>query len=136
MIFFCFTYLLATEGITQKKSKGEVLVFRRAAVSKGSALSKLDEEAAPSPSDIKPKRESTRDTGPAVVRQTAIFHWEDVCYDVKIKTETRRILDHVDGWVKPGTLTALMVFIFILILSDQSTNNGLRVSLAPERLLF
>ncbi|KAL5318885.1 hypothetical protein ACEPPN_013953 [Leptodophora sp. 'Broadleaf-Isolate-01'] len=108
MIFFCFTYLLATEGITQKKSKGEVLVFRRAAVSKGSALSKLDEEAAPSPSDIKPKRESTRDTGPAVVRQTAIFHWEDVCYDVKIKTETRRILDHVDGWVKPGTLTALM----------------------------
>ena len=32
----------------------------------------------------------------------------DVCYDVKIKSETRRILDHVDGWVKPGTLTALM----------------------------
>jgi ATP-binding cassette subfamily G (WHITE) protein 2 (PDR) len=27
---------------------------------------------------------------------------------IKIKTETRRILDHVDGWVKPGTLTALM----------------------------
>jgi len=27
---------------------------------------------------------------------------------VKIKSETRRILDNVDGWVKPGTLTALM----------------------------
>lgn len=27
---------------------------------------------------------------------------------MKIKSETRRILDHVDGWVKPGTLTALM----------------------------
>lgn len=25
-----------------------------------------------------------------------------------IKGDTRRILDHVDGWVKPGTLTALM----------------------------
>ncbi|OUM53523.1 hypothetical protein BVG19_g2815 [[Candida] boidinii] len=37
-----------------------------------------------------------------------IFHWRDVCYDVKIKSETRRILNHVDGWVKPGTLTALM----------------------------
>ena len=32
----------------------------------------------------------------------------DVCYDIKIKGEPRRILDHVDGWVKPGTLTALM----------------------------
>jgi len=31
-----------------------------------------------------------------------------VCYDIKIKSETRRILDHVDGWVKPGTLTGLM----------------------------
>ncbi len=31
-----------------------------------------------------------------------------MCFDVKIKSETRRILDHVDGWVKPGTLTALM----------------------------
>jgi ABC-type multidrug transport system ATPase subunit len=31
-----------------------------------------------------------------------------VIYDIKIKGETRRLLDHVDGWVKPGTLTALM----------------------------
>jgi ATP-binding cassette, subfamily G (WHITE), member 2, PDR len=28
--------------------------------------------------------------------------------DIKIKGEPRRLLDHVDGWVKPGTLTALM----------------------------
>ncbi|CCK69552.1 ATP-binding cassette multidrug transporter PDR15 KNAG_0C04500 [Huiozyma naganishii CBS 8797] len=38
----------------------------------------------------------------------AIFHWRDLCYDVKIKNGTRRILSNVDGWVKPGTLTALM----------------------------
>lgn len=31
-----------------------------------------------------------------------------MCYEVKIKNETRQILDHVDGWVKPGSLTALM----------------------------
>lgn len=43
-----------------------------------------------------------------IERQTAIFQWQDVCYDIKIKKEDRRILDHVDGWVKPGTLTALM----------------------------
>jgi hypothetical protein len=41
--------------------------------------------------------------------QTSIFHWEDLSYDIEIRTEKRRILDNVDGWVKPGTLTALMV---------------------------
>lgn len=44
-----------------------------------------------------------------IQKQTAIFSWKDVVYDIKIKKEPRRILDHVDGWVKPGTLTALMV---------------------------
>jgi hypothetical protein len=136
MSFFCFTYLLAVESITQKKSKGEVLVFRRAVASKASASRKFDEEAAPGPSDIKPKQGRTQGSGPAVVRQTAIFHWEDVCYDVKIKTETPRILDHVDGWVKPGTLTALMVSIHALFLSRLYTDNCPRVSLELERLLF
>ncbi|THU83329.1 hypothetical protein K435DRAFT_765907 [Dendrothele bispora CBS 962.96] len=41
-------------------------------------------------------------------KQTSIFHWEDLCYDIKIKGEPRKLLDHVDGWVEPGTLTALM----------------------------
>jgi ABC-type multidrug transport system ATPase subunit len=31
-----------------------------------------------------------------------------VCYCIKIKGESRCIPDNVDGWVKPGTLTALM----------------------------
>ncbi len=42
-------------------------------------------------------------------KQTAVFHWDDVCYDITIKKEPRRLLNEVDGWVKPGTLTALMV---------------------------
>jgi ATP-binding cassette subfamily G (WHITE) protein 2 (PDR) len=28
---------------------------------------------------------------------------------VKIKGQSRKILDSVDGWIKPGSLTALMV---------------------------
>ena len=50
-----------------------------------------------------------RQVSATIQQQTAIFQWKDICYDIKIKKETRRILDHVDGWVKPGTLTALMV---------------------------
>jgi ABC-type multidrug transport system ATPase subunit len=40
--------------------------------------------------------------------QKDIFTWKDVVYDIEIKGEPRRLLDHVSGWVKPGTLTALM----------------------------
>merc|ERR1711977_24069 len=44
----------------------------------------------------------------ALPPQTDVFTWKDVCYDIKIKGEPRRLLDNVSGWVKPGTLTALM----------------------------
>ena len=37
-----------------------------------------------------------------------IFFWKNLTYQVKIKKEDRVILDHVDGWVKPGQITALM----------------------------
>jgi ABC-type multidrug transport system ATPase subunit len=40
--------------------------------------------------------------------QKDIFTWKEVVYDIEIKGEPRRLLDHVSGWVKPGTLTALM----------------------------
>lgn len=40
---------------------------------------------------------------------TSVFHWEDLCYDIQIKGKDRRLLDNVDGWVKPGLSTALMV---------------------------
>jgi ABC-type multidrug transport system ATPase subunit len=43
-----------------------------------------------------------------IQKQTAIFHWDGVNYDIKVKKEPRRLLDDVDGWVKPGMLTALM----------------------------
>ncbi|KAH8656551.1 BcATRO, ABC transporter [Tricladium varicosporioides] len=104
-IFFCSTYVVATEYISERKSKGEVLIFRRKHLT-GTKPLKCDEESAAAP-----VRSVQREVSKELIhieKQTAIFHWEDVCYDVKIKGETRRILDDVDGWVKPGTLTALM----------------------------
>ncbi|GKT90617.1 ABC-2 type transporter [Colletotrichum tofieldiae] len=80
MIFFMICHLVAAEYVASERSKGEVLVFSRKAMSKHGNQGKTDAES------------------------TAI----DICYDIKIKDEPRRILDHVDGWVKPGTLTALM----------------------------
>ena len=107
MFILMLVYLVGTEYITAKKSKGEVLVFRRGhntATFKN--RSQDDLEAAPPGRNIAAQNNS--DEIAIIDRQTAIFQWEDVCYDIMIKKERRRILDHVDGWVKPGTLTALM----------------------------
>jgi len=100
-------YLLASEYITAAKSKGEVLVFRRGRhVPKSKSTDDL--EGAAAGRSVSAQYDNSDDDIAIIERQTAIFQWEDVCYDIKIKKEERRILDHVDGWVKPGTLTALM----------------------------
>ncbi|KAK1990581.1 ABC-2 type transporter [Colletotrichum falcatum] len=84
MVFFLALHLCATEYVSSERSRGEVLVFSRAAMGRLRGGQRAGDE------------------------QTAVFHWKDVCYDIKIKGEPRRILDEVSGWVKPGTLTALM----------------------------
>ncbi|KAJ4260012.1 Multidrug resistance protein [Fusarium falciforme] len=106
-VLFMGLHLLATETIASERSKGEVLVFTRKGIKKHSPKICEDEETG---SHGKPQQNHNDDSGEVtdVEKQTSVFHWRDVCYDIKIKGEPRRILDHVDGWVKPGTLTALM----------------------------
>uniref|UniRef100_A0A0W0FAX3 Putative multidrug resistance protein cdr1 n=1 Tax=Moniliophthora roreri TaxID=221103 RepID=A0A0W0FAX3_MONRR len=107
--FFLGTYLLATEYISAAKSKGEVLVFRRGYVPAKPKEADDEEVTTITVHDKKASLQDDRDDAVGVIqKQTAIFHWEDVCYDIKIKGQPRRLLDHVDGWVQPGTLTALM----------------------------
>jgi len=105
LIGLMLVYLGATEFITAKKSKGEVLVFRRG---HKTLKSKLTDDLEDVPAGRNVTAQNQSDDIAIIERQTAIFQWKDVCYDIKIKKEPRRILDHVDGWVKPGTLTALM----------------------------
>ncbi|KAF2744039.1 hypothetical protein M011DRAFT_409396 [Sporormia fimetaria CBS 119925] len=106
IIGLMFVYLAATEIVTAKKSKGEVLVFRRGQQFIKKSKSTDDLENNPTGRPVSAEKDS--DNIAIIERQTAIFQWSDVCYDIKIKGQPRRILDHVDGWVKPGTLTALM----------------------------
>jgi ATP-binding cassette subfamily G (WHITE) protein 2 (PDR) len=105
--------LIRTEFISAQKSKGEVLVYPRGQIPKDLKNSdgKHDEEAragAVAGKNTQNDSQGDRADASIIQRQTAIFSWKDVVYDIKIKKEPRRILDHVDGWVKPGTLTALM----------------------------
>lgn len=108
MLFGLFVYLVATEFISAKRSKGEVLLFPRGKVPK--IAQPKDEESVPT-GRVTTKETITRTRSEVpnnIQKQTAIFHWDGVNYDIKIKNEPRRLLNEVDGWVKPGTLTALM----------------------------
>ncbi|EXJ91459.1 ATPase [Capronia epimyces CBS 606.96] len=113
-IAFTLTYLAGTELVTSSRSKGEVLVFRRGHLPPQVKESNDEESGLTEPvgrhpvGDPKHELDDEKEGQTAIIKQTATFHWRNVCYDIKIKGEDRRILDHVDGWVRPGTLTALM----------------------------
>jgi len=110
MVFGCAVYLTSTEFISAKKSKGEVLLFQRSRVPDFNTST--DEEANADDrinTQTIAREKTTPDAPPSIQKQTAVFHWDDVHYDIKIKGEPRKLLDSVDGWVQPGTLTALMV---------------------------
>lgn len=107
LVFFMAVYFTATELNSKTSSKAEVLVFQRGRVpahlESGVDRSAMNEELA-----VPEKDAQGTDTTTALEPQTDIFTWRDVVYDIEIKGEPRRLLDHVTGWVKPGTLTALM----------------------------
>ena len=90
------------ETVSARKSKGEVLVFKRKDVKRMQKQSHTDVENGHSTGVISIDKQEKHDHDKVpehIQKQTAIFHWQNVCYDIKIKKEDRRILDHVDGWV-------------------------------------
>ncbi|KAK3294943.1 ABC-2 type transporter-domain-containing protein [Chaetomium fimeti] len=117
MAGFLACYMFSAENVAAQKSKGEVLVFRRGHKPASFKENKGDAESGGTPvagpvvkaadGNVSDGRSSNKEAG-MLQKQTSVFHWNDVCYEVKVKGETRQILNNVDGWVKPGTLTALM----------------------------
>ncbi|KAI4927756.1 hypothetical protein J4E85_006268 [Alternaria conjuncta] len=106
LIFFMVTYFVAVEVNSSTSNTAEQLVFRRGHVpaymqpgGKGS-----DEESGETQTG---EHEGAGDVS-AIEEQKGVFTWRDVVYDIEIKGEPRRLLDHVSGFVKPGSMTALM----------------------------
>ena len=111
-IFFYVVYLVMTERNSGSSSKAEFLVFRRGHVPKYMQERKNDEESGPETTGKAVADDTVNEKQDEKVNvippQKDIFTWRDVKYDITIKGEPRRLLDNVSGWVKPGTLTALM----------------------------
>ncbi|AET39068.1 pleiotropic drug resistance family ABC transporter Ecym_3605 [Eremothecium cymbalariae DBVPG len=116
-VVFLFFYLVLIEYNKGEMQKGEVVLFTRSTMKK---LKRKNKNKKGEQGDLEsngiPTKESSDIDNDGVASDSLIqkigsddiFHWRNVCYDVQIKKETRRILNGVDGWVKPGTLTALM----------------------------
>lgn len=123
VVFFLGLYIYLCEINKGAKQKGEILLFQQ------SALKKIRKERATvtpkvkdiETGDIEKYKNSTVESESStnskewdsvetnkLEKHTDIFHWRDLTYEVKIKTENRVILSSVDGWVKPGQVTALM----------------------------
>lgn len=107
-VFFSCTYIFASEKMKTQESRGEILVFPRGHRN----LKKLasDEETIIESSDVVPAPKSPSSQITDEKQNTmskGVFHWRNVCFDLTAKSK-RRLLENVDGYIRPGTLTALM----------------------------
>lgn len=117
LIGFLTFYFVIVELNSTTASKAEVLVFRRGRVpdylkrggtKKGADIEAAQDNPALSKELSAQQSNGTSQQGFHITPQTDIFTWRNVTYDIEIKGEPRRLLDDIHGYVKPGTLTALM----------------------------
>lgn len=119
MVAFCAIHVLASQYILAERSKGDVLIFQTRPLSQQQVSKPGLEEGNKEPTmtfaqDINKLRSTQYDacdemTDLDTPKQSVMFEWNDLCYDVATKNGTKRILNGITGWVKPGTMTALMV---------------------------
>ncbi|TVY80888.1 ZEB2-regulated ABC transporter [Lachnellula suecica] len=116
MIIFCVIHLLAVEYIPAQRSKGDLLLFQRGHIkepprrapdrentSRSSMFGRDSEMLFVQEAYVK-----RHDTAQPSSQQSSEFHWLDLSYEIRTKNGMKRLLKNIDGWVKPGTLTALM----------------------------
>ncbi|KAF9225228.1 hypothetical protein BS17DRAFT_778327 [Gyrodon lividus] len=111
LIFFLITQLIAIEYFSPKISDNSVYIYAKddketkalnatQRERKVQRNEKHDEE--------KTEEQSLKERKAVMQTHRKAFTWEDLNYHVPVPDGTRRLLHDVCGYVKPGTLTALM----------------------------
>ncbi|KAM5346289.1 hypothetical protein ACJ41O_009294 [Fusarium nematophilum] len=106
LVFFMIIYFVMTEINSASTSTAEALVFQRGHIPPH--LQPRSEQVPNGEEAVAGKEVSNGGDVAAIEPQKDIFTWRNVIYDIDVKDGKRRLLDGVSGWVKPGTLTALM----------------------------
>lgn len=115
LVFFLGVNLATTEVQRDESATGGVMIFKRGAAPKeleqviaGGAGDEEKGQVAPARIEGGAAEREKEAAANGLEAASDIFTWRDVCYDVQIKGETRRLLDNVAGYVAPGQMTALM----------------------------
>ena len=110
-VAFFIIYAFLCEYNRGARQKGEILVFK---TRKNQSFNdrKADIESGPLE---KPQVFSSSEfyddgsnSNPDKTKNKNIFHWRHMSYEIKVKSEAKTILNDIDGWVRPGQVTALM----------------------------
>ncbi|ODQ81685.1 hypothetical protein BABINDRAFT_159941 [Babjeviella inositovora NRRL Y-12698] len=113
-VFLLGTYIYLTEINQGAMQKGEILLFQRSSLKKMKHQKRSADAEAGALEKVSPEQEKTdgdsssEDADNKLSGSSDTFHWRNLTYQVKIKSEDRVILNDISGWVKPGQLTALM----------------------------
>lgn len=94
-------------------SGGSALLVPREHVKKAKVVISPDEESqiemrSVKSSDKSGLNSSSFEKEPDLVRNESVFTWQNLTYTVKTPSGDRKLLDNVQGWIKPGMLGALM----------------------------
>lgn len=112
MVFFLVLYLLSIELNSLTDNSAEVLVFRQGRVPKTvkNALDPRVDVESPVKRDTVPvdQRIPTKSEVGLLPAQRDTFTWSNLDYEIQVQSGPRKLFDDVSGWVRPGTLTALM----------------------------
>lgn len=118
LIFFVVLTMVGMELQKPNKGGSSVTIFKKGQVPKvvddalKNKTNSVDEETGYRGQDGVNNTEDgfggeEKDVG-EIARNTAIFTWRHVNYDIPVKGGQKRLLDDVQGYVRPGRLTAMM----------------------------
>ncbi|KAL9563946.1 hypothetical protein ACKAV7_011981 [Fusarium commune] len=108
LFFFLFTYLLATELNVNSSVGIEAPVFLRGRLPKADSKLKAKVDIERPLMANSASIEITSGEPTPTKADHSVFSWRKLTFDVMIKGNSRRLLDEPSGWVKPGSLVALM----------------------------
>ncbi|CAG1980250.1 unnamed protein product [Fusarium graminearum] len=110
LFFFLFLYLLVSDLNVNSSAGADVMVF----LGNHHATRKADTKLKGRVDVERPlvvnntSHEISVSGGTVPPANHAVFAWRKLNFDVMIKGEQRRLLDNSCGWVKPGSMVALM----------------------------
>ncbi|RYN21216.1 Brefeldin A resistance protein [Alternaria tenuissima] len=105
--FLAFTIIYAATTEFMKSSNGtSQMVFRKN--SPWATAKPHDTESGAAGTSGTDEKVATGGSTPGIESGKDVFSWKHLNYDIDIKGTTRRLLSDVEGFVEPGTLTALM----------------------------